>query len=63
MSKHELQIFQSLLGVVQLSSLGEDVGSKLCMPNQLISLQNFLMEENHYIVHASLQILNNIALS
>ncbi|CAK66551.1 unnamed protein product (macronuclear) [Paramecium tetraurelia] len=60
---HELLTFYALLGIVQLTSLGDFIVDRIMDQKQYIQIQNFLMDENNYIVHASLEIFNNISLN
>ncbi|CAD8100683.1 unnamed protein product [Paramecium primaurelia] len=60
---HELLTFYALLGIVQLTSLGDFIVDRIMDQKQYLQIQNFLMDENNYIVHASLEIFNNISLN
>ncbi|CAD8124684.1 unnamed protein product [Paramecium sonneborni] len=60
---HELLTFYALLGIVQLTSLGDFIVDRIIDQKQYIQIQSQLMDENNYIVHASLEIFNNISLN
>lgn len=51
-SEHQLHTFESLLGLVQLST------QKISIPLQFMI--NLLIEENQYIVHAAFELINNM---
>lgn len=56
----ELVTFESALGIIQLSSLGEYAVSNIIDVKHIMALQNLMFEENDYIIHAALEILNNL---
>ncbi|KAM3132656.1 hypothetical protein pb186bvf_015201 [Paramecium bursaria] len=62
-SKHELHQFWSLLGIVQFTSLGDYVRKDLINIDSIIQLQNLIIEDNLYVVHAALQVLNNLSIT
>ena len=63
-SGHELTLFEATTSLVQLSSLGEDVCSRLMDKHKLWgTLVLNLAEENEYVLHATLELLNNLSLT
>jgi hypothetical protein len=59
-SGEEIIMFESLLGLIQLSSLGEHIIQIIKGKSVINTLQNNLLENNEYIIHASLELLINI---
>ena len=59
-SGDELIIFESTLGLIQLSSLGEHVIQIIKTKGIINTLQNNMLENNEFIIHASLELLVNI---
>ena len=60
---HELSIFEATLALTQLTSLGEHVCKRIMEANGLWENIAFnLGEENQFIVHSSLELLNNMAI-
>lgn len=59
-SGDELIIFESTLGLIQLSSLGEHVIQIIKNKGIINTLQNNMLENNEFTIHASLELLVNI---
>ena len=59
---HELAIFESTLALVQLSGLGaKQVSLILAQPAIINTLIQNLMEENQFVVQATLELINNLS--
>ena len=57
---HELVTFESLLSLVQLSSLGDHITSRIKEKRALNLLYNQMLETNEFIIHGALEVLNNL---
>ena len=61
-AKHELAIFESLLALTQLASMGEQQQVLiLTQPYFISNLQTNLMDDNQFIVQASLELIVNLS--
>lgn len=59
-SGEEIIIFEGILGLIQLSSLGEHIIKALANKNVINCIQNNLLESNEFIIHSSLELFVNI---
>ena len=63
-SSHELTTFEATSSLVQFSSLNDDIGNRILGKHKLWgTLVLNLSEENDFIVHATLELINNLSLN
>jgi len=63
-NSHELTLFEATSSLVQFSGLNEDICDRILTKHKMWgTLVLNLCEENDYIVHATLELMNNLSLS